>query len=157
MLYLLQYKVSSIVHDDVYVACFLKQVSYFAPLRNHSVYCEDEVTAACAHVIAKETMRQLVGSNFPNCMLPCRHQKYELLQFVLNMWPPRVPNSSRLFVYLSSSDVMVHEEYCLFDMNAIISSIGGSMALFLGFSCLQLLLYVGKHIFRGTRMRVEYD
>jgi hypothetical protein len=32
------------------------------------------------------------------------------------------------------------EEYLLFDFNAIVSAVGGSLGLFLGFSCLDFLL-----------------
>ena len=47
---------------------------------------------------------------------------------------------SRLYMYLASPNVMVHEEYLLFDFNSIIASVGGSMGLFLSFSFLECLL-----------------
>ena len=43
-------------------------------------------------------------------------------------------------MYLASPNVMVHEEYLLFDFNSIIASVGGSMGLFLSFSFLECLL-----------------
>ena len=133
------------------------QVSYFAPKRDDVAYCTSEATAGCAHKIAKETLRHLVGGNFANCKTPCVNQNYELSHFKLNMWPPRAPNSSRLFLYLSSTNVLVEEEYCLFDLNASISSVGGTLGLFFGFSVYHAVLCVVKLYFRpGPRMRVEY-
>ena len=69
--------------------------------------------------------------------------------------------TSRLFLYLDSTDVMVREEgYCLFDFNLIISSVGGTMGLFLGFSLYQTLAWLLGHFFRQrntVRLRVEYN
>ena len=45
--------------------------------------------------------------------------------------------SFRLFLYPITADVLVYEEYLLFDFNAIVSSVGGSLGLFIGFSFLQ--------------------
>ena len=33
----------------------------------------------------------------------------------------------------------IHEEYLLYDLNAIVSAVGGSLGLFLGFSCYELV------------------
>ena len=44
-------------------------------------------------------------------------------------------------MYLSTSNVVVNEEYLLFDTNSIIASVGGSMGLFLSFSILSFLDY----------------
>lgn len=73
------------------------------------------------------------------CVLPCRHAifKAELLR------QPQVYFSGNLggtmYVYMSTT-LETAEEYLLFDGNAIVSAVGGSLGLFLGFSCLSTLL-----------------
>ena len=143
---------------------FTFQASYFAPKRHNTSYCSDEVTAGCAHIIVKESLRTYVGGGggSGSCRRPCVNHKYKTSQFRLKMWPPRVGNTSRLFLYLASTDVKLREEdYCLFDLNLIISSVGGSMGLFLGFSFYQALAWLFGHFFqqqRNTvRLRVEYN
>ena len=44
-------------------------------------------------------------------------------------------NKTMLFVKYASSKVKIEEEYTLMGTNAIISATGGSLGLFLGFSC----------------------
>ena len=41
-------------------------------------------------------------------------------------------------MYYQTTDVTVWEEYRLFDLNAILSALGGSLGLFVGFSCLDM-------------------
>ena len=48
----------------------------------------------------------------------------------------------RLFLYPITADVLVYEEYLLFDFNAIVSSVGGSLGLFVGFSFLQCAMSI---------------
>ncbi len=43
-----------------------------------------------------------------------------------------------MFVRFETNDVIVLEEYLLYDFNDIIAAVGGSLGLFLGFSCLQV-------------------
>ena len=50
--------------------------------------------------------------------------------------------NSRLFLYPITADVLVYEEYLLFDFNAIVSSVGGSLGLFIGFSFLQCVMSI---------------
>ena len=84
---------------------FIFQASYFELKRATTSYYKDEVTAGCAHLLVKETMRKLSGPKFPGCPRPCTNPKYKMSKFGLNMWAPRVRNTSRLFVYFSSTDV----------------------------------------------------
>ncbi len=52
---------------------------------------------------------------------------------------------AKLFLFVSN-EVEVAEEYLLFDGNAIVSAVGGSLGLFLGVSCLSVLTMMGKKI-----------
>lgn len=49
-------------------------------------------------------------------------------------------NFTSIYVFYRSSTVTVVEEYRLFDFNAIVAAVGGSLGLFLGFSCWQFVL-----------------
>ena len=43
-----------------------------------------------------------------------------------------------IWLYYSTTDVTVWEDYHLFDLNDILSALGGSLGLFVGFSCLDV-------------------
>ena len=45
-------------------------------------------------------------------------------------------NESRLMVYFANFGVTLTTEYLTYDFSAIVSAVGGSLGLFLGFSCL---------------------
>ena len=125
------------------------QASFLAPKRPDTHYCQDEITAGCAHMIVKETLRNFVSGHYQRqCPTPCVQSQYKLSQFALNLWPTEVENTSRLFLYLKSTDVEVEEEYLLFDLNVFLASIGGSFGLFLGFSFFQVALYGLKYTTR---------
>ena len=47
-----------------------------------------------------------------------------------------------IFVKLDSTIVMMEEEYYVYDFNAIISAVGGSLGLFLGCSFLSIITFI---------------
>ena len=55
------------------------------------------------------------------------------------------PTESQVFLLHTSSSVSVEEEYELFDANEIVSAVGGSLGLFLGFSCLGAYAAVARY------------
>ncbi len=61
-----------------------------------------------------------------------------------------------MFVRFETNDVIVLEEYLLYDFNDIIAAVGGSLGLFLGFSCLQVAFWsnICKSIMRQHLLRV---
>ncbi len=50
--------------------------------------------------------------------------------------------STSLTIEFASMDVEVREELLIFDFNAIVSAVGGSLGLFLGFSFYDLYIWV---------------
>ena len=48
-------------------------------------------------------------------------------------------NSTILYLFYTDMAVPTHEEYLLYDFNAIVSAVGGSLGLFLGFSCYEIV------------------
>ena len=47
-----------------------------------------------------------------------------------------------LFAKIERQEVMLHEDYKVYDFNGIVGSVGGSLGLFIGFSFLQMMLYI---------------
>ena len=41
-------------------------------------------------------------------------------------------------MYYDETEVQVKEEFLIYDLNAIVAAIGGSLGLFLGFSCYEV-------------------
>ncbi len=56
-----------------------------------------------------------------------------------------VTTTTTLYLYQSNS-YETAEEYLLFDDNAIVAAVGGSLGLFLGFSCLSVLTALAKKL-----------
>ena len=89
---------------------------------------------------------------FYGCPVPCAIPKHEtdIRTFTDLGWG----NITGIFVVFGTTDVSLIEEKLLFDFNAIISSLGGSLGLFLGFSCLDGLKWIrigGRRIFSMDR------
>ena len=121
-----------------------------APKRPNTHYCQDEITAGCAHMIVKETLRNFVSGHYQaQCIQNCVQPGYKLSQFALNL-KPKAQNTSSLFLYLKTTNVEIEEEYLLYDLNVFLASMGGSLGLFLGFSFYQVALYGLKY---ATRRR----
>jgi len=54
--------------------------------------------------------------------------------------------TSSIFLFYSTTRVQVQEEIALYDFNAIVSSVGGSLGLFFGLSFWQLASMASKKI-----------
>ena len=76
------------------------------------------------------------------CYPKCRVTKYsfEKIERPMN-WNSAW--SSEVFVQAASSEVEYSEEYYTFDENDLVSSVGGNMGLFLGWSVLTLVEAIG--------------
>ena len=54
--------------------------------------------------------------------------------------------------------LLLEEEMLLYDLNSIVSAVGGSLGLFLGFSCFQVALWMASCVFkRITEMCKKYQ
>jgi hypothetical protein len=70
-----------------------------------------------------------------NCPEPCKETKYHYSQSRIASNACYDGNGTHFWAYYDSSRIKVEEEYRLMDLAAIISATGGSLGLFLGFSC----------------------
>ena len=88
------------------------QASFLAPKRPNTHYCQDEITAGCAHMIVKETLRNFVSGHYQaECTKPCVQPQYKLSQFALNMWPRKVQNTSRYI--MTSNSIWIFKRHLL--------------------------------------------
>jgi hypothetical protein len=70
-----------------------------------------------------------------SCLDPCHKTEYEIAKrpFFLG---GKATGMAFIYLYFKDIELEVRREYVLFDFNAILSAVGGSMGLFLGFSFL---------------------
>ena len=76
-------------------------------------------------------------NRIPSCPQPCTTEHITLIQ---KENPFFTDNYTEIYFIWENLDVLIEEEYLLMDFNAIVSAVGGSLGLFLGFSCLDFLL-----------------
>ena len=77
-------------------------------------------------------------SDITGCATSCLREIHEVN--VMEDFTRNLGNKTDFFVFYGSTTVQVDTEYVLFDANAIVASVGGSLGLFLGFSCWQFVL-----------------
>ena len=94
-------------------------------------------------------MAQGLGEGAPHsCRKPCRLPEY---RSVLKSNPDYRRDFLKVFVEVGSNDVTIMEEYLVYDFNDIVSSVGGSLGLFLGFSCLEACRMASKMLSRKRK------
>ncbi len=90
-------------------------------------------------LVQKHRMRK--DARLSLCKKPCRTAEY---QMVMNENPNYRRDFVKLFMTFLSNEITVMQEYKIYDFNDIVSSVGGSLGLFLGFSCFELCRMVSK-------------
>jgi hypothetical protein len=106
--------------------------------------CKSFDSFKCHKEVQIFMVQQHLVSKIHNCRPSCHKSKHRIF--------PRktsIGNQSVLPInfYYHSSRVEVLEEYLLFDFNAIVAAVGGSLGLFLGFSCLDFGYYIMDRMF----------
>ena len=83
------------------------------------------------------------------CKRPCINMQlsYERLIY---MQLKTLVNRSNIAIYYEDTDTLVTEEVLLYDLNSIVSAVGGSLGLFLGFSCFQGALWIADIVCTHT-------
>lgn len=66
---------------------------------------------------------------------------------------------SYIFLFYESTTFAILEQYVLYDFNTIVAAVGGSLGLFIGFSCFEMCKFVsrvlcGKHL-KHSKHQVE--
>ena len=102
--------------------------------------CEDEEIQHCAENIFSENV--IYGGLKSNCKKPCEIEQYieDWKLWAENSFPNSNPNEeSKLWFWLwyqfeHDQDVIVYEEYLIYDTINMIGSLGGTLGIFIGFS-----------------------
>ena len=111
-------------------------------------YCSDSVSARQTFDHMVKTFDQVYSnlSKF-NCPVPCRQKgfNYKIKYFHKNSWiEPENSTMSKTFagLYVSYSSLLVEErvETIVYDLECLLTSLGGNLGLFLGFSCFSTLV-----------------
>ena len=87
--------------------------------------------------------RYVIGSFIPESGSQCS----STLQVRLMYMNDSLSNSTIIWYMHGSSDIDVFTEILLYDFTAIVAAVGGSLGLFLGFSCLDTFLIFINWIF----------
>ena len=66
------------------------------------------------------------------CLPPCRHESFDVA--TREFGTAFTGDTTLLFFIYATTDVAIVEEYVVMDFGAIVSSLGGSLGLLLGFS-----------------------
>jgi len=121
--------------------CWIPQADFFIKQMN------DTSIRACQTRKDMEIMEGVMQSvmarterRIPACLEPCITDHISLTENENPFFGEISSNQTELYFYWDNLDVLVEEEYLLMDLNAIVAAIGGSLGLFLGFSCLDFLL-----------------
>ena len=120
--------------------CWIPQADFFISAFN-STNIEACKTIDEMKVMKTELQNVMEFSSshdIPECKMPCTTEKMKIKSFK----SPIYIRDKYIDVYLIWEDnlVYIEEEYLLMDFNSIVSAVGGSLGLFLGFSCLDFLM-----------------
>ena len=78
-----------------------------------------------------------------------------------NIFPGFVGNDTetdlQLWLSFATDIVKQEKEYLVYDFNGIVSSVGGGLGLFLGFSCLSTCIQLSKWILRRYTVGQKYE
>ena len=102
-------------------------------LVSHIEDCKSEVEDDCARKIMINCEKKII-------LKPCKKLFY--FGSVMRPSQTKTENMSRLWYHFSPpGNLIVHEEYLIFDMISLISSVGGTLGLCIGFSFTNLVKY----------------
>ncbi len=99
--------------------------------------CVNEEEWNCSKNAYIDTYRNHVNPTYTGCPKSCQYTRFtaeKRLDVTKNMG-----NRTFIYLYYHTTKVMVYEDYLLFDFGSIVSAVGGSLGLFLGFSCWQMV------------------
>jgi hypothetical protein len=77
---------------------------------------------------------EIMNPKVTKCQTPCTSTQYEVDKMVVIDGPP-LKHFSKVAVFFPTLEVVVTEEFLIYDSNTILAAVGGSLGLFLGFSC----------------------
>ncbi len=127
------------VHDALStytVVCAIPQ-AYFITRNISMKSCLSKEEMSCVSGTYRKIYTTQLDSEKMGCPPACRTPATNVKVTVDNTRDGG--NYTQVYVSYSTTMVMVSEEYKLFDFGAIVAAVGGSLGLFLGFSCWQFI------------------
>ena len=130
-------------------------MEFFLGMTNNISNCEDRVSAGKALYEFTQTVYYANRAKWASaCPHPCKQKSYSLdvKKFHTNSWiehdyqPFKDVSQSAVGFSLAYETFVVEEqvETLVYDAGNFLAAIGGNLGLFLGFSCLTLLLWIFK-------------
>ena len=106
-----------------------------------------------AYNLAIKTHRNVVtNSGSFGCPLPCGLTEYRAKINYFDKFDEFVTDTTlRLYVYYDTRTVEIQNEVLVYNMAQFLSAIGGTLGLYLGFSCLSLLLAAANYSSNGPK------
>ena len=83
----------------------------------------------------------MLDETVTGCKRPCINMQLSYEKRIY-MQLKTLVNRSNVAIYYEDKDIHVVEELLLHDLNSIVSAVGGSLGLFLGFSCFQVAMWM---------------
>lgn len=121
--------------------CWIPLADFFIKQMNISSIeaCYTRENMNTINNVMQETMSK-AESKIISCPELCSADLFTLSENENPIFSEKSENVTEVYLSWDDLDVLIEEEYLLLDFNAIVSAVGGSLGLFLGFSCLDFLL-----------------
>ena len=113
---------------NVSKACLIPQAKNFIDFNLDQCTTKEEYDCMKGLLITNENIMAKM------CPKPCKEISFKTVSKSL---PHDITNYAIVIMHYMSNDYVLLEEYLVFDFTAILVALGGSLGLFLGFSCLQ--------------------
>ena len=128
--------------------CLVPQAQILLEGLNVSV-CTTPESAKCMmdHLYHKIFRAPIDSPAVTGCQESCTKTSYQM-DFRADPSQLGNINNSHVFLLYDQTDINVREEVLLFDFGAILAAVGGSLGLFLGFSCRGFLMHFVERIYR---------
>ena len=115
--------------------------------------CITAETSKCmGHQLSENIVRGPLDSvSVTGCPHQCTNTAYRVTQ---TENPAANTSSVRFYVYFKNGDFSLLEETVMYDLNAIVAGVGGSLGLFLAFSCRAFLVGLLEKVaemYQGTK------
>ena len=119
-------------------------------LKNNQSVCESRE----AVVTSYNCVFSAIFDGRDSCKTPCNVWNYDLSYRKIALLGKQ-GNSSHLSFYFKHLEVEEQKEYVLFDLEAILAAVGGSMGMFLGFSFLDFGLKIMAKLDKCIKQKVR--
>ena len=126
--------------------CWIPQADYFIRMMNQTGIRACQTMGEMEAVSRELKYAMSKAINDKKCKRHCTSAHLNIKDVEIMINKADNDNISELNFQWEDDNVIIEEEYLLMDLNAIVSAVGGSLGLFLGFSCLQILLEAVQNI-----------